>query len=119
MLRFKGEVGANFSLGHLLKLKCAHLEFTHFIFNKCPIYTTGGASAKFSINYETHSKDKYRKCETNIPRKVVLLCGYSPNSYIQVSVSDLYIPLIGLPTVFCSRKIAGPNVGLYRSLKYT
>ncbi len=25
------------------------------------------------------------------------LCGYSPNSYIHVSVSDLYIPLIGLP----------------------
>jgi hypothetical protein len=25
------------------------------------------------------------------------LSGYSPNSYIHVSVSDLYIPLIGLP----------------------
>ncbi len=25
------------------------------------------------------------------------LRGYSPNSYIRVSVSDLYIPLIGLP----------------------
>jgi hypothetical protein len=25
------------------------------------------------------------------------LRGYSPNSYIHVSVSDLYIPLIGLP----------------------
>jgi hypothetical protein len=26
------------------------LESTHFIFNKCPIYTHDGASAKFSIN---------------------------------------------------------------------
>ncbi len=25
------------------------------------------------------------------------LRGYSPNSYIQVTVSDLYIPRIGLP----------------------
>jgi hypothetical protein len=25
------------------------------------------------------------------------LCDYSPNSYIHVSVSDLYIPPIGLP----------------------
>jgi hypothetical protein len=30
------------------------LESTHFIFNKCPIYTHDGASAKFSTNsYET------------------------------------------------------------------
>ncbi len=27
------------------------------------------------------------------------LCGYSPNSYIHVSVSDLYIPQIGLPVL--------------------
>jgi hypothetical protein len=27
------------------------------------------------------------------------LRGYSPNSYIHVSVSDLYIPLIGLPVL--------------------
>ncbi len=27
------------------------------------------------------------------------LSGYSPNSYIHVSVSDLNIPLIGLPTL--------------------
>ncbi len=26
------------------------LEFTHFIFNKCPIYTHDGASSKFSNN---------------------------------------------------------------------
>jgi hypothetical protein len=29
--------------------------------------------------------------------KQLFLRGYSPNPYIHVSVSDLYIPLIGLP----------------------
>ncbi len=32
------------------KLCTFTLESTHFIFNKCPIYTHDGASAKFSIN---------------------------------------------------------------------
>jgi hypothetical protein len=38
---------------HLLKQKCAPLtlESTHFIFNKCSIYTHEGTSAKFSANY--------------------------------------------------------------------
>jgi hypothetical protein len=35
------------------------------------------------------AKTQYRKFETNIPEKELL--GYSPNSYIHVSVSDLYI----------------------------
>jgi hypothetical protein len=41
------------------------------------------------------AKTHYRKFETNIPRKGI--ARYSPNSYIHVSVSDLYISLIGLP----------------------
>jgi hypothetical protein len=40
------------------------------------------------------------------------LRGYSPSSYIHVSVSDLYIPLIGLP-ILLQEKIGGPNVGTY------
>jgi hypothetical protein len=35
------------------------LESTHFIFNKCPIYTHDGASAKFSTN--SHETD-YSVC---------------------------------------------------------
>jgi hypothetical protein len=38
------------------------------------------------------------------------LRGYSPNSNIHVSVSDLYITLIGLPIL--GRRIGGPNVGI-------
>jgi hypothetical protein len=40
------------------------------------------------------------------------LRGYNPNSYIHVPVSDLYIPLIGLP-ILLQEKIGGPNVGIY------
>ncbi len=36
-----------------------------------------------------------KKFETNIPRKEIT--RFSPNFYIHVSVSDLYIPTIGLP----------------------
>ncbi len=34
------------------KLSTFTLESTHFIFNKCPIYTHDGASAKFSTNLQ-------------------------------------------------------------------
>jgi hypothetical protein len=42
------------------------------------------------------------------------LRGLVPNSYIHVSVSDLYIPRIGLP-IGCS-KIGRPIPGIYKSL---
>ena len=41
------------------------------------------------------AKTKYRNFETNIPRKGI--SGLSPNFSIHASVSDLYIPMIGLP----------------------
>ncbi len=40
-----------------------------------------------------------------------------PNSYIYVSVSDLYIPRIGLP-IWCS-KIGRPILEIYKSLTET
>ena len=45
------------------------------------------------------------------------LRGHSPNSYIHVSVSDLYIPTIG-PLFSCSR-ICRPIVGIYKSYTET
>jgi hypothetical protein len=42
------------------------------------------------------AKTQYRKFETNIPRKGTARL-YGPNSYIHISGSDFYIPLIGLP----------------------
>jgi hypothetical protein len=41
------------------------------------------------------AKTQYRKFEKIFPEKE--LRGLSPNSYIPVSVSDLYIPTICLP----------------------
>jgi hypothetical protein len=45
------------------------------------------------------------------------LRGYSPNSYIHVSVSDLYIPLIGLNILLQENRWA--ECGICRSLKVT
>jgi hypothetical protein len=47
-------VGVNLTLVEA-KMFTITLEFTHFIFNKCPIYTYGGANAKFSTN--SHETD--------------------------------------------------------------
>jgi hypothetical protein len=38
------------------------------------------------------------------------LCGLSPNIHIHVSVSNLYIPTIGLP--FLLQNICGPILGI-------
>jgi hypothetical protein len=46
------------------------------------------------------------------------LRGFVPKSYIHVSVSDLYVPTIGLQTCLC-RKIGGPIMGIYKSLTDT
>ncbi len=43
------------------------------------------------------AKTQYLKFETNIPRKE--LCGLNPNRQTHVSVSDLYLPSIGLSTL--------------------
>jgi hypothetical protein len=42
------------------------------------------------------ARTQYRKFETNIPRKRIAH-GLNPNFHSHVSVSDLYIPKIGLP----------------------
>jgi len=39
------------------------------------------------------------------------LGGHSPNFHIQVSVSDLYIPMIDLPTLL--QEICGPILRMY------
>jgi hypothetical protein len=55
-------------------------------------------NVQLDINYERNltAKRQQRKFETNIPRKGIARC-LSPNLHIHVSVSDLYIPTIGLP----------------------
>ncbi len=43
--------------------------------------------------------------------------GLSPNFHIHASVSDLYIPTVGLPILL--EEICGPILGLYKSLTDT
>ncbi len=43
--------------------------------------------------------------------------GISPNFHIHVSVSELYIPMMGLP--FLLEEICGPILGIYKSLPET
>ncbi len=43
------------------------LESTHFLFNKCPIYTHDGASAKLSDN--SHETDYSEYCTVPLPQK--------------------------------------------------
>jgi hypothetical protein len=43
--------------------------------------------------------------------------GLSPNFHIHVSVSELYIPTMGLP--FLLEEISGPIMGIYKSLTDT
>ncbi len=46
------------------------------------------------------------------------LRGLVLNSYIHVSVSNFYIPKIGLP-ILLQENIGGPIVGIYKSLTDT
>ncbi len=43
--------------------------------------------------------------------------GLGPNFHIHVSVSELYIPTMGLP--FLLEEICGPILGIYKSLTDT
>jgi hypothetical protein len=43
--------------------------------------------------------------------------GLSPNFHIHVSVSELYIPTMGLP--FLLEEMCGPLLGIYKSLTDT
>jgi hypothetical protein len=46
-------------------------EYEHFCFNKCPIYTDDGASAKFSIN--SHETDNSESLRNSRPAKELSL----------------------------------------------
>ncbi len=62
------------------------------------------------------AKNQYQKFEKIFPEKE--LHGHSPNFYIHVSVSDLYIPTIDLLSILLL-EIAGPILGIYKSLTDT
>jgi hypothetical protein len=55
-----------------------------------------------------HCKDIVWKMETNIPRNETFR-GLVPNSYIHISVSDLYIPKVGLPILLQPNRLTDPG----------
>ena len=61
------------------------------------------------------AKTKCRKFETNIPRKGI--SGPQSQFHIHVSVSELYIPTMGLPVLL--EEICRLILGIYKSLKDT
>jgi hypothetical protein len=70
-----------------------------------------------SIPYDLiHCKDKMpTKLKQIFPEKEYQ--GLSLNFHIRVSVSELYIPTMGLP--FLMEEICGPILGIYKSLTDT
>jgi hypothetical protein len=63
-----------------------------------------------------HCKDKMPKIGKKIfPEKEWR--GLSPNFHIHVSMSELYIPTMGLPILL--EDICGPILGIYKSLTDT
>ncbi len=57
-------------MGHLLEPKCAHSPL-NFIFNKCPIYTHDGASAKYSTNSHETDYSAYLQTQNLYVRSVI------------------------------------------------
>ncbi len=66
-----------------------------------------GLSEEGRLDRETHCKEDLIYVFPEIKLRGLVL-----NSYIHVSVSDLYIPLIGPPVLL----ISGPIMGIYKSL---
>jgi hypothetical protein len=72
----------------------------------------------FSLELFIHCKDAVRKIRNKYSQKKEL-SGYSPNSYIHVSVSDLYVYSPDRLPILPQENRWTPNVGIYRSFTDT
>ncbi len=70
------------------------------------------------VDTEFTAKTQDRKFKTNTVFPEKELRGYSPNSYIHVSVSDLYISLVGLHILLQENRWTERG-NIYRSLTET
>ncbi len=61
-------------------------ECAHFSFNKCPIYTHDGASAKFSINSQ--------ETDNSVPSKIIVTVKKVPKLYTLNRVNIASWPMI-------------------------
>jgi hypothetical protein len=82
--------------------------------NQCSLLPVTSACKCMGEMGTAHCKESTPKVQIFPEMK---LRGLSLNSYVHVSMSDLYIPKIGLPTLL--QKIGGPIVGIYKSLTNT
>jgi hypothetical protein len=71
--------------------------------------------SKFPLSHSSTLQRHYTENSNQIFPETKL-CGLVSNSYVHVSVSDLYIPTIGLPVLLQEKKIGGPIVGIFKSL---
>ncbi len=75
-----------------------------------------GDRTGFIIKKDTLQRDNIENLKQIFPEKE--LHGLSPNFHIHVSVSDLYIPPIGLP-ILLQDNICVPILVIYKSLTDT
>jgi hypothetical protein len=71
------------------------------------------AGSKAAIRWPTLQRKNAENLKQIFPEKEYR--GLSPNFHIHVSVSELYIPTMGLP--FLLEEICGPILGMYKSLE--
>jgi hypothetical protein len=74
---------------------------------------TTGDRTGFIIKRDTLQRHNSETSKQIFPEKE--LCGLSPNFHIHVSVSDLYIPPVGLP-ILLQENMCVPILGIYKSL---
>ncbi len=72
-------------------------------------------SSESPLKYETLQRQNAENLKQIFPEKEYR--GLSPNSHIHVSVSELYIPAMGLP--FLLEEICGLILEIYKSLTDT
>ncbi len=71
------------------------LESTHFIFNKCPIYTHDGASAKFSTNSQETDYSVYKSViKAFFHFEILIHVGTKLNYKYSLANQDTYVPYL-------------------------
>ncbi len=83
-------------------------------------YTTFGSALAIGVLYMKVVTLTLQRTNTGNLKQIFKkkeLRGHSPNFYIHVSVSHLYIPTIDLPILL--QEICGPILGIYKSLTDT
>jgi hypothetical protein len=85
----------------------SHVVMFHYRFYIVLYLSIRCPSLRTYCTPKPHCKDTIPKNRAIIPRKGMR--GLSPNSHIHLSVSDLYIPTIGLPIMLQENMLTDPE----------